>query len=353
MCAEPGAGSAEPGQPVIALDIGGTKIAGAVLDLATLDTHGAGETTVLRQTPTPAQRGGPTVLRHVVSLAGQLANEARERGDEPGSIAVASAGVVDPATGAITHATRLLPGWAGTALAAELTQHTGLPCTVLNDVHAHGVGEASLGAGRGARRVLVVTVGTGLGAALVDDGVPQQGSHGVAGHLGHVCVPEAAGLRCSCGRQGHVEAVASGSGVAAAYARRVGLPDDAAGVDAAEVSRRAGTGEPAAIEVLATAGRALGRAIGMALNVCDPDRVVIGGSLCRAPQPWWDGIEAGVEHEAMDAVVHTQRVRSQLGPEAALWGAAIYAARGTAAQRHWPPAQASLLGAPVHRSQDS
>ena len=124
---------------LLALDIGGTKVGWGIVEAG--DTY---EVTERGSIPTDAMRGGADVAGRICDLAASLvASHPQVSG-----VAVASAGVVDPATGDIVSATGTMPGWGGTHLGALLQAATGLPVRVLNDVHAHGLGEATLGAGR-------------------------------------------------------------------------------------------------------------------------------------------------------------------------------------------------------------
>ena len=193
---------------LLALDIGGTKIGWGIVeaeDSFTVTERGS--------IPTLAAQGGADVAARICALASELI----ESHPAITGIAVASAGVVDPATGTIVSATDIMPGWAGTKLGDLLSAHTQLPVRVLNDVHAHGLGEATLGAGRPYRSVLSIAVGTGIGGAFVEDGRVAFGSRGIAGHVGHVHHHFAPDMVCSCGRLGHIESFCSGSGITAWY----------------------------------------------------------------------------------------------------------------------------------------
>ncbi|MGA4688495.1 ROK family protein, partial [Micromonospora sp. AB353] len=212
-------------EPVVGIDIGGTKTAAALV--------GPGARVLgRREAPTPARGGPAAVLDTAAGLAADLLAAAG-----PGPVGVGTAGTVDPATGAIRYATDSLPGWAGTAVADELAARLGRPVRVTNDVAAAALGECWAGAGRGRRHVLLAAVGTGLGGAIVNDGRVEGGARGAAGQLGHLPVPGAHRLRCGCGRYGHLEAIASGTGLSAAYALTGGDP-----VTGREVARRAAAG---------------------------------------------------------------------------------------------------------------
>lgn len=308
---------------VLALDIGGTKIRAGVVDsVAVQDTSDAATVSAVSdvaEVPTrPVE--GETVLDRVAELA------ARYRGHGVGAVGVAAAGVIRD--GHVVSATDLIPGWAGSDIAGRIRDTLGVEVTVLGDAHAHGVAEARFGAGRGHDSALVVAVGTGIGGAWVRHGVPAVGEHGVAGHLGHLTHPDAIGLHCSCGRTGHIEAFASGTGIAEGYVRAGGQA-----LTGTEISARASSGEPRAVQVLAAAGHALGSTLGSLANVLDPGIIVMTGSVTGAGGPWWDQLRAGYRTAAMDPVADTALVPGVLGDTAPLLGAAA-GATDTAEQPH-------------------
>jgi hypothetical protein len=118
---------------------------------------------------------------------------------------------------------------------------------VQNDVDAHAAGEAWLGAAAGLASVLVVAVGTGVGGAVVMDGTPLRGAHHVAGEIGHLPTPGAEGLRCTCGRPGHLEALGSGPALHRHYMSLGGAPESP---DARDVVARAAQGDPTAVRAV-------------------------------------------------------------------------------------------------------
>ncbi|MEV4202191.1 ROK family protein [Micromonospora globbae] len=253
---------------VVGLDIGGTKTVAALVGAD-------GSVRDRRRAPTPARGGPRAVLDTAARLAAELLPAA---GDGP--VGVGTAGTVDPATGTIRYATDSLPGWAGTPVADALADRLGRPVRVANDVHAAALGESWAGAGRRDADLLLVAVGTGLGGALVRDGHVDTGARGAAGAVAHLPAPGAERLRCGCGRYGHLEAVASGSGLAAAYAAETG-----AHVDGRAVAQRARGGDPAAETVLARAGTALGRALAGLVALLDPAVVLLAGGAAEALLP--------------------------------------------------------------------
>lgn len=297
--------------PILALDIGGTKIGWA--SVVAGETPRIGERGAI---PTLADQGGVRVAERIAQLVSERCTERQYS-----AVAIASAGVVDPESGAIVSATNTMPGWAGTPLGEIVSTASNLPVRALNDVHAHGLGEARLGAGRGFRSVLSVAVGTGIGGAYVSDGEVSVGEHFLAGHVGHVHHSYAAGVTCTCGRVGHIEGICSGFGIAAWYNSR-------AGADVTEVSGSREVGEraesdPLAREIITQAGEALGDVIGSLANVLDPAVVVLSGSVTGLGHPWWAALQSGYGRTAMDAVANLPIRAGELGSDAPLLGAVL------------------------------
>lgn len=300
--------------PVICLDIGGTSIRAGVVVLGTQPT-----VTSRLRTATLPQEGASAVLQRALDLAA----EAHKQAPEADGVAVASAGVIGPGTGRVTSATELIPGWAGTELGETLSRKLGLPCTVLNDVHAHGVGEFSFGQGAGSSSAVVVAVGTGLGGAFFNAGELVRGPSGHAGHIGHVHHAEARGLRCSCGREGHLEVVASGSGMVQRY-RQLKRSHDPPASDAAAVVAHAEDGVASAEQVVRAGAAALGESLGSLANSWDPERVILTGSVAGAGDLWWQELENGYRRSAMEALRDRPLLRGSLGDDAPLLGGAAH-----------------------------
>ena len=216
-----------------------------------------------------------------------------------------------------------MPGWAGTALGPALAEALGVPAFVLNDVHAHALGEMRFGAGAGLRNALVAAVGTGIGGAIVAEGKVLFGPRDLAGHVGHVGHRLGEGFACSCGRDGHIEPVASGTGVVRLYRSRGGSPDVN---DGAELRRLADRGDAEARRAFSDAGAALGEVLGSLANCLDPEAIVLSGSLSGVGEYWWAPLRAGYRRQAMDPVRGVPLVPGTLGGDAPLLGALAYAA---------------------------
>lgn len=300
---------------VAAIDVGGTKIAGALLRYESCDKQPS--VAYELQVPTEASRGGSAVLASVLQVANDLLAEARALHEDVLGIGVSTAGRVDRETGGIAFANEIMPGWTGQPVRERLIEACQVPVSVLNDVQAHALGEARWGAARGASTCVMIAAGTGVGGAVIAHGRLLRGHNGFAGEIGHMPCNQAAGIPCVCGGSGHLELVASGSGIEARYAEIAGES-----VDGAEVSRRAAAGDDAAHKVIMQAGIALGEAIAGVTNLLDPDMVVIGGSVLGAGSAWRAAVHQGFLRQIPQAQADMPIVVAQLGSSAPLVGAA-------------------------------
>ncbi|HEX6401307.1 MAG TPA: ROK family protein [Actinomycetota bacterium] len=207
-------------------------------------------------------------------------------------IGVGAAGLVDVHRGVIVFSPNFI--WRDVALRGRLAERFGLPVTVDNDATAAAWAEVRLGAAVGARNVLLVTVGTGIGGGIVMDGSIVRGAHGFAGEIGHIVV-EPGGPWCGCGNRGCWEQVASGQALEREGVRVLlehprsplarlagGDPDRVTGE---LVVRAAAEGDEAAAGVVHDVGRRLGEGIAGLVNVLDPEVVVIGGGMAAVGAP--------------------------------------------------------------------
>ncbi len=300
---------------VAAIDVGGTKIAGALLRYEQADQEP--RVAFKQEVPTEAGRGGEAVLACVCEMARTLLDEARTRREDVLGLGVSTAGRVDATTGGIAFANEIMPGWTGQPVKERLEQACGIPVSVLNDVQAHALGEARHGAARGARTCVMIAAGTGVGGAVIAHGKLVRGRNGFAGEIGHMPCNQAVGIPCVCGGSGHLELVASGSGIEARYAELAGEQ-----VGGAEISRRNAEGDELAHKVIMQAGIALGEAIAGVTNLLDPDMVVIGGSVTAAGSAWRAAVDQGFQRQIPEAQRDLPIMDALLGSNAPLVGAA-------------------------------
>jgi N-acylmannosamine kinase len=245
-------------EAVLAIDIGGTKIAFAEVIGNRVSNR--------RQIPTPRSGGGDAL---VDAIAAEI------KSVRPARFAVATTGIVsDGMLTALNPVT--LPIEDRYPLTARLTSATGMNPVVVNDAQAAAWGEYTFGAGRGCRSFMFVTVSTGVGGGLVFGGRLQIGAVGLAGHVGHMTVP--GGLGCGCGRHGCLETIASGTSIARRFSELAGRQ-----VGAPAVFDAAASGDAEADSVIEDAAAALAQAFGNAVAATDVDRIAIGGGVGLAP----------------------------------------------------------------------
>lgn len=302
-------GTAMPFEGIVGIDIGGTKIAGLVLD-------DDGVVLARGSVPAPASVGGQAMADAAADLATRLANSA---GVPLRAVGVGAAGVIDHLTGTVRAASATFVDWAGFPLAAELGSRLSVPVRVENDVNAFLLGEAAHAVVEEAD-VLGVMLGTGVGGALVIDGRLRHGENGAAGEIGHT--PGYSELMCTCGQVGHLETLASGTSIGLRYTERTGTPV----LDARRVADLARAGDPDAVEVFRAAGRALALACASAATLLDLQVAIVGGGVAEA----WDLLEAAIDETLVtDAPVSglpLTIIPATLGADAVAIGA-IQAAR--------------------------
>jgi glucokinase len=226
-------------------------------------------------------------------------------------------GTLDVARGVLTSAPNL-PGWRDVPVGEIVADTLGVPVAVEHDVRMAALGEARLGAGRGVARFVCVTVGTGIGAAILLDGRLYRGATGAAGEIGHVPVTSD-GTRCGCGRRGCLETIASGRAIAT-RAQALGVMAESA----AEVFARAAAGDPACVRVVGDAVTALADGLTMLVNVLNPDVIAIGGGVAGAGAALLDPLRAAVRRSAWAPAAEAVRiVPAALGARAGAIGAAL------------------------------
>ncbi|MFD8559333.1 ROK family protein [Streptosporangium canum] len=334
---------------VLAVDIGGTKFAVALVD-------SDGNVRAARRTATPPGGDARALWKALGELVDSLLDGAAADGLIDGDTAaggvVAGVGIGcgGPMTwpeGAVSPLN--MPGWRGFPLRAKLAERfPGVPVRIHNDAVCLAVAEHWRGAGRGSANMLGMVVSTGVGGGLILGDRLIDGGSGNAGHIGHIVV-DPDGPPCGCGGRGCLEAIARGPGLAAwaveqGWTPGAGSPYAEAAlagpayVEAAAASGRqlaldAKAGDEIALAAMSRAGRALGLAIASATNLCDLDVVTIGGGLSQAGPLLFDPLEATLrDHTRMEFARRVRVVPASLGQDAGLVGAAALI---LAADRYW------------------
>lgn len=309
--------STSPPEPqyVLALDVGGTGIKGALV--------GPGESgaELLYQARRETGRdGGPdAVVANILDFAEELRASGAERyGTGPAAAGVAVPGVVDEAEGRAVYAANL--GWRDLPLRTLLTERLGgLPVALGHDVRTGGLAEGRVGAGRGVDRFFFVALGTGIAGAVGTPGGVEPGAHGCAGEVGHIVVrPD--GPRCGCGQHGCLEALASASAVGRAWAAASGD----ASATAADAARAVEAEDERAITIWREAVDALAAGLVTAVTLLDPRTVILGGGMAEAGDilfvPLREAIRARLTFQHLPTIVP-----AALGDAAGSLGAGLLA----------------------------
>ena len=290
----------------IGIDLGGTKIEGAVVDAA-------GHILVRRRVPTERERGYRHIVDRVATLARELLQEvpgcARIGIGTPGSLSVRDGTLKNSNTTCLN----------GRPLLADLEARLGIDVCIDNDANCFALAEALGGAGQGRAMVFGVILGTGVGGGLVHHGRVWSGPQHIAGEWGHHRI-DPAGPECYCGQRGCVETLLSGPALEAAYRAAGGRP-----CGAEELAARAAAGDPLAVSVLERYLDTFGYALANVINILDPDLVVLGGGLSNLDVLYTRGRDAVARHVFNDEL-RTPIVRPRLGDSAGVLGAALLAA---------------------------
>jgi glucokinase len=298
---------------VIGVDLGGTKIS-----VGAMPADGSRELGV-RSVPTRADQGAEAVVDRIVEMvemviATVMAEEGVSRAAFAG-VGVGAPGPLDEGRNVVVIAPNL--GWRNLPLRELLAARVGLPVVLDNDANCATLGEAWIGAARGARYVLGLTLGTGIGGGLIVNGRLYHGASNVAGEVGHMTI-ETQGRRCACGNYGCLEAYASGPNIAqrAREAVESGEPSilsemvggDLSLITAQHVYDANDRGDGLAHEVVRETARFLGAGVANLLNVFNPDVVVLAGGVTRAGPALFDPLRAEVRRRAFKPAVDAARI---------------------------------------------
>jgi glucokinase len=304
----------------LALDIGGTKLAAAVVSVDGV-AHG------LLVQPTPRGEDWHTITRQLFDM-GRRAVTRAGIGDIL-AIGIACGGPLDAESGLLLCPPHL-PGWVDVPIGPLAAEAFGVPFALQNDATAAALAEYRFGAGRGTSTMLYLTVSTGVGGGAIINGALHRGAANNGGEFGHITVHRG-GRRCSCGRRGCVEAYASGTAIAArarealaggATSTLAALPT----VTAADVAAAAVAGDAVAAGVWAETVDLLGAAVADLVNVFEPDLVVLGGGVTRAGAMLIDPVRTVAAREAMAPAARAARVvLAELGDLVGVVGAGVIA----------------------------
>jgi glucokinase len=301
-------------QHVLALDIGGTKLAAGVVDTA-------GRVHSFEIASTLADEGPDSGLERLFALGRKVVEDSGIAWAEIGAVGIGAGGPLD-ATGGVLIAPPHLPGWLDVALTDRAEEAFGIPAALENDATAAAAGEHRYGAGAGTRHMVYLTISTGVGGGVVIDGRLYRGAGGNGGELGHVTV-DCDGRPCrGCGRSGCLEAYVSGTSIAE-RAQEAGMD----GATAADVAAAAKAGDPIASAVWEETTTALACGLTSIVNLFEPELVVLGGGVVGGTGEQLLGpVRTRVLADAMPpAAAEVRIVESALGKRVGVVGAAAIA----------------------------
>ncbi|HEX8144872.1 MAG TPA: ROK family protein [Pyrinomonadaceae bacterium] len=304
---------------VIAVDLGGTN-----LRAATVDSEGRIHERV--KNPTPKADRADEIVQALVEAARECQSRSGERGKEISAISVVVPGTVQIENGIVTKAPNL-PCLDGFRLGAALESELPWRAVLENDANAAGVGEMWQGAGRGARTIICVTLGTGVGGGIILDGELWRGIDGSAGEIGHIGV-ETLGVPCTCGSRGCLERYASATAIVRmAHEAQTHYPRSQLHtreeLTAKSIYQSGVEGDELALEVFRRMGRYLGAGLASLINVLNPEMIVIGGGVAAGWELFYPHVREQVDERAFPIPARrAQIVRAECGDDAGLLGAA-------------------------------
>ena len=311
----------------IGVDLGGTKVEVAQVDVAGQLLHRI-------RRPTPVKAGPLAIQSEIAAVVREMSETA---GSAPVGVGVGVAGQIDGRSGVVRFAPNL--GWHNVPLQENLSQALGLPVVVLNDVRAATWGEWLHGAGQGCDDLICLFVGTGIGGGVVSGGRILTGCTNTAGELGHIVIDKD-GPSCTCGNRGCLEAHAGGWAIARRAQEAISA-DPVAGatllkkaggnkgaVTAETVAQAFQEGDPFALQLIDEVTRALIAGATSLINAFNPCRLILGGGVVEGLPRLLEKIDQGIRQQALRAaIISLQVVPAKLKNDAGVVGAAAFAIR--------------------------
>lgn len=302
-------------QYAIGIDLGGTMIKYAIVS-------SDGEIIYQSSTLTPLDKGVNGIVDAFIVAAKAAIDEASQRGVEISGIGIGTPGIVSKDGRTVVGGAENIPEWHNLPLADSLEASLGLPVAIMNDANAMALGESIFGAARNVSDAVFVTVGTGIGGAVMIDGSLWRGYNGRGMELGHISV-DAGERTCACGGKGCLEMYASTSALVKRFKELTG--NDA---DGRIIVSLYNSGDEKAIQAMTEHWRYLGRGIASFINIFSPQMVVVGGGISEAGSFYLENLSKEVFSRALPvSAAETRLVAARLGNTAGCLGAASLAFR--------------------------
>jgi len=294
------------------IDLGGTKIEGAIIDPANPD-----RALHRLRVPTESQHGYDHILGQISKLIASLEETSGLK--RPAMIGIGTPGAIEPSTGLMKNSNTVCLN--GRPLQTDISAALKVEARLANDANCFALAEATLGAARGSYVVMGLILGTGCGGGVVVDGRVIAGLHGIGGEWGHnpLCGETDP---CYCGRSGCVEQVLAGPSLERYYRQQTGEA-----IRLPEIAQRAEAGEAAAKATLERLRHKFAEAIAVVINILDPDAVVIGGGVGNLGLLYEDATRQAVVEHVFNSEVRTAFLKPILGDSAGVFGAAMLTAR--------------------------
>jgi len=319
--------SMQEAKPILAIDLGGTKIIAAIVS-------SQGQVVAKESYPTLAGEGPQSVIDRILFAIDQLLRVRNIDPSQLNSISIASAGAIDLDQGLVTLSPNL-PGWLDIPLRDIVNRKYRVNTLLINDASAAALGEYHFGAGRGVNNLIYLTVSTGIGGGIIINGELYLGPSGSAGEIGHMTI-DINGPRCSCGNIGCLETLASGTAVAREAIRRIGQGEESSLTDIVEgkienitaekVSMAAQGGDSLASDVISEAATYLGVGMVNLVNIFNPEMIIVGGGVANMGDLLLEPARQVVMERAFKLSAQAVRiVPAQLGDDSGLLGAAAFA----------------------------
>ncbi len=273
--------------------------------------------------PTRTENNGESILPDV---AASIKDKLAEKSIDPDDVQGVGVDVPGPVTpdGVVCKCVNL--GWGVFNVEEALSELTGYPVKAANDANAAALGEMWQGAGKGAKNMVMVTLGTGVGGGVIVNGKIVAGAHGAGGEIGHIPVRDDDEIRCGCGKHDCLEMYASATGIVSLTKRALKNSEKAStlraldSVTAKDTFDAAKAGDELALEVVEEFGEILGRGLALIAGVVDPDAFVIGGGVSKAGEIILDVVKKYYEPHAFHACQNAQFKIAELGNDAGIYG---------------------------------
>ena len=321
--------------PVLAIDLGGTKIFAAIIS-------NTGQVLAKKRYPTLADEGPQSVIGRVFSAIDHLLSQRNINPSQLASISIAAAGAIDVKKGLITSSPHL-PNWHDVPLRNIVKEKYKVNAFLINDASAAALGEHHFGAGQGVDNLILLAVGTGIGGGIIINSRLYSGTNGSAGEVGHTTI-DVNGPRCSCGNTGCLEALVSGTAVTKEAINRINQGEKSSlaeivkgkteNITAEKISNAAQDGDSLASEIILKAATYLGLGLANLVNIFNPEMIIIGGGIAKIGDPLLNPARQIVRERAFQLSAQAaQIVPAQLGDDAGVLGAAIFAVQQEVARR--------------------